>query len=266
MENIKFVIEKSARIDKLIDELYAKMPEIESARGVLVTESYKATEALPIINRRSAAFAHILRNIPIIIRDGELIVGSATLAPHGCQVFPEYSYEWLEAEFDTVATRAADPFYISEKTKAELRAVYPYWKGRTCSDLAKSNMAPEAYEAFTVHGMFTPGNYFYNGIGHVNVDYAKVLKKGYRGIIAEAQAALEKLDVYCPEYVRRHNFLSAVVESCEAAVTYARRYSALAREMAKKEKNPDRKAELERIAKNCARVPEFPATSYIVSL
>ena len=72
MENIKFVIEKSARIDKLIDELYAKMPEIESARGVLVTESYKATEALPIINRRSAAFAHILRNIPIIIRDGEL--------------------------------------------------------------------------------------------------------------------------------------------------------------------------------------------------
>lgn len=262
MENIKFVIEKSARIDKLIDELYAKMPEIESARGVLVTESYKATEALPIINRRSAAFAHILRNIPIIIRDGELIVGSATLAPHGCQVFPEYSYEWLEAEFDTVATRAADPFYISEKTKAELRAVYPYWKGRTCSDLAKSNMAPEAYEAFTVHGMFTPGNYFYNGIGHVNVDYAKVLKKGYRGIIAEAQAALEKLDVYCPEYVRRHNFLSAVVESCEAAVTYARRYSALAREMAKKEKNPDRKAELERIAKNCARVPEFPAADF----
>lgn len=262
MENIKFVIEKSARIDKLIDELYAKMPEIESARGVLVTESYKATEALPIINRRSAAFAHILRNIPIIIRDGELIVGSATLAPHGCQVFPEYSYEWLEAEFDTVATRAADPFYISEKTKAELRAVYPYWKGRTCSDLAKSNMAPEAYEAFTVHGMFTPGNYFYNGIGHVNVDYAKVLKKGYRGIIAEAQAALEKLDVYCPEYVRRHNFLSAVVESCEAAVTYARRYSALARETAKKEKNPDRKAELERIAKNCARVPEFPAADF----
>ena len=56
MENIKFVIEKSARIDKLIDALYAKMPEIESARGILVTESYKQTEALPIIGRRSAAF------------------------------------------------------------------------------------------------------------------------------------------------------------------------------------------------------------------
>ena len=104
MENIKFVLEKSARIDKLVDDLYKKMPEIESARGLLVTESYKQTEDLPIILRRSAAFAHILRNLPIVIRDGELIVGSATVAPRGCQVFPEYSYEWLEAEFDTVAT------------------------------------------------------------------------------------------------------------------------------------------------------------------
>ena len=131
MENIKFVIEKSARIDKLVNDLYEKMPEIESARGLLVTESYKATEALPIISRRSAAFAHILRNIPIVIRDNELIVGSATVAPRGCQVFPEYSYEWLEAEFDTVATRDAAPFYISEKTKGELHDAYSYWKGKT---------------------------------------------------------------------------------------------------------------------------------------
>ena len=49
MENIKFVVEKSARIDKLISNLYAKMPEIEADRGVLVTESYKATENLPLI-------------------------------------------------------------------------------------------------------------------------------------------------------------------------------------------------------------------------
>ena len=97
MENIKFIIEKSSRIQKLIDKLYESMPQIESARGKLVTESYKMTENLPIIKRRSAAFAHILKNIPIVIRDNELIVGSATVAPRGCQVFPEYSYEWLLA-------------------------------------------------------------------------------------------------------------------------------------------------------------------------
>ena len=262
MENIKFVIEKSARIQKLVNELYEKMPEIETSRGVLVTESYRATENLPIIKRRSAAFSHILNNIPIVIRDGELIVGSATVSPRGTQVFPEYSYEWLEAELDTVHSRAADPFYISEENKKILRKIYPYWKGKTCSDLAKANMSKEAYEAFTVHSVFTPGNYFYNGIGHVCVDYGKVLRIGYRGIICEAEAALEKVDVSDPEYVQRRNFLEAVIESCEAVIAYAKRYATLALELAKKESDPTRRAELLQIAKNCERVPEYSATSF----
>ena len=262
MENIKFVIEKSERIQRLIDNLYEKMPEIESARGILVTESYKQTENLPIIKRRSAAFAHILRNIPIVIRSSELIVGSATVAPRGCQVFPEYSYEWLEAELDTVETRAADPFYVSEKTKAKLREIYPWWHGKTCSDLARANMAPEAYAAFTEHNIFTPGNYFYNGIGHVCVQYDKVLKIGYRGIINEANRAIDALDVSDPEYIDRYNFLTAVIESCEAVIEYARRYSRLAREHAASATCPVRKKEYERIAQNCARVPEFGATTF----
>ncbi len=262
MEQIAFTVEKSARIPKLIDNLYAKMPEIESARGLLITESYKATEDLPVVRRRSAAFAHILKHLPIVIREEELIVGSATLAPRGAQVFPEYSYEWLEGEFETLATRAADPFYISEKTKADLRQAYPYWKGKTCSDLARSNMSPAAYAAFTEHAIFTPGNYFYNGIGHVCVDYGKVLSGGYRGILAEVRTAMENLEVSDPEYIARMNFLSAVEESCQAVIEYARRYARLAREMAQKERNHERKAELEEIAKNCAHVPEFGASSF----
>ena len=262
MDNIKFQIEKSARIDKLISALYEKMPEIESARGILVTESYKMTEHLPTVKRRSAAFAHILEKLPIVIRDGELVVGSATVAPRGAQVFPEYSYEWLLAELDTVATRAADPFYISEKTKAELREIFPWWHGKTCSDLARANMAPEAYAAFTEHSIFTPGNYFYNGIGHVCVDYAKVLKLGYRGIIKEAEDALDALDVSDPEYARRTAFLEAVIESCEAVIAYAKRYAALALEKASAEGDSERRQELEIVAKNCTRVPEFGARSF----
>ena len=82
-------IEKSPRISKLVDALYEKMPEIEADRAVLLTESYKSTEGEPIITRRAKAFKHILENIPITIRENELIVGSATKAPRGCQVFPE---------------------------------------------------------------------------------------------------------------------------------------------------------------------------------
>ncbi len=262
MEQIPFIIEKSARISRLVDHLFLKMPEIEADRAVLVTESYRATEGLPTVLRRSAAFMHIMRHIPIVIRPDELIVGSNSLAPRGCQTFPEYSYEWLEGELDTVATRSADPFYISEETKARLRAIYSYWKGKTNSDLAKSLMAPEAYEAFVTHGMYTPGNYFYNGIGHICVNYGKVMSVGYAGIRREAADALSRLSVADGDYAARRAFLLAVMESCDAAVVYANRYAELAEKMAAEEASPIRKKELLKIAATCRRVPEKPATSF----
>ncbi|MBQ0124864.1 MAG: glycyl radical protein, partial [Clostridiales bacterium] len=252
---------KSERIPKLVEALFRNPPEIEADRAVLLTESYKATEGEPMITRRAKAFAHILDNIPITIRNDELIVGSATKAPRGCQVFPEYSFEWLEAEFDTVATRIADPFYISDETKATLHEVYKYWKGKTTSELATSYMAPEALAAIA-HNIYTPGNYFYNGVGHITVDYPKVLKIGYLGIIAEAKAEREKLDVSDADFSRRSHFLDAVIMSCEAVIRYAKRYSALAAKEAKNASDMKRRAELEEISRICDYVPEHGATSF----
>ncbi len=254
-------IERSARIPALIEHLYANMPEIEADRAVLLTESYRKTEGEPIHLRRAKAFAHILEGLPITIRPLELVVGSNAKAPRGCQVFPEYSYTWLEDEFDTVATRPADPFYISEETKETLRKVYPYWKGKTTSELATAYMAPETLAAME-HNIFTPGNYFYNGIGHVTVDYGKVLRIGFRGIMDETKAALAKLNVSDGDYARRHSFLEAVLISCEAVCRYAARYATLAREEAAACGDTTRKDELLRIAANCERVPANGATSF----
>ena len=254
-------IPKSSRIPKLIKALYAKMPVIESARAKLITESYKATEGQPVITRRAEAFAHILRNIPIIIRDNELIVGSSTIAPRGCQTFPEFSYQWLEDELDTVATRTADPFDIAEETKAELREVHKYWKGKTSSELATSYMAPEAIKAIE-HNIFTPGNYFYNGVGHVTVKYEEVLAIGYKGIIDKARAELEKCQVGDGNYAKKSHFLNAVIVSCQAVIEYAERYAELASQMAAECTDPVRKQELLQISENCSRVPANGATSF----
>ena len=254
-------IPKSSRIPKLIKALYAKMPVIESARAKLITESYKATEGQPVITRRAEAFAHILRNIPIIIRDNELIVGSSTIAPRGCQTFPEFSYQWLEDELDTVATRTADPFYIAEETKAELREVHKYWKGKTSSELATSYMAPVAIKAIE-HNIFTPGNYFYNGVGHVTVKYEEVLAIGYKGIIDKARAELEKCQVGDGNYAKKSHFLNAVIVSCQAVIEYAERYAELASQMAAECTDPVRKQELLQISENCSRVPANGATSF----
>ena len=253
--------ERSPRIPRLVEALYDHLPEIEADRAVLLTESYRETEGEPIITRRAKAFAHILENIPITIRDDELIVGSATKVARGCQTFPEFSFTWLEDEFETVEHRTADPFRISDETKKALHEAYKYWGGKTTSELATSYMAKETLTAME-HNIFTPGNYFYNGVGHICVDYAKVLKSGFRGILAETKEALAKCSVGDADYARRSHFLNAVILSCEAAISYAKRYSALAAEMAKNCADFNRRKELEIISRNCAYVPEHGATTF----
>ena len=171
------------------------------------------------------------------------------------------SYQWLEDELDTVATRTADPFYISEQAKADLREVHKYWKGKTTSELATAYMAPEAIRAID-HNIFTPGNYFYNGVGHVTVKYWEVLEIGYEGIMAKAQAELDKCNVGDGDYAERSRFLEAVIMSCQAVIDYADRYAKLALEMAEKCTDPQRKAELLVIASNCSKVPAKGATNF----
>ncbi|MDE6924090.1 MAG: glycyl radical protein [Acetatifactor sp.] len=254
-------IPKTDRIPKLVAHLYAKMPEIESARARLIAESYRETEALPIVMRRAKAFEHILDNIPIIIRENELIVGSTTIAPRGCQTYPEFSYKWLEAEFETVATRKADPFYIADQTKRELLEADAYWEGKTTSELATSLMTEETRKAID-HNIFTPGNYFYNGVGHVTVQYDKVLAVGYEGIIAQVEDELAKCDPGDQDYCTRSQFLQAVLISCRAVIRYARRYADLAEKEAAACADAGRKQELLQIASNCRRVPAKGATGF----
>lgn len=252
---------KTERITKLVEHLYAKMPEIESARAILLTESYRETENEPTVLRRAKAFAHILEQIPIIIRQGELIVGSSTIAPRGCQTFPEFSYEWLEKEFDSVEHREADPFYISEQTKRELREADAYWKRKTTSELATAYMAPETLKAME-HNMFTPGNYFYNGVGHVTVQYEKVLAIGYEGILKEAQQELGNCNFGDADYATKSRFLESVILSCRAVIGYANRYAELAERQANDCKDAKRREELYQIAANCRKVPAKGAETF----
>ncbi len=252
---------KSARIPALISHLYKEMPEVEHERAVLLTESYMQTEGEPIITRRAKAFKRILEALPITIRPLELVVGSNSKKPRSCQVFPEFSFEWLESEFETMEHRSADPFKISDESKKVLHTVYKYWKGKTTSELASSYMSEEAKTAID-HNMFTPGNYFYNGVGHVTVNYAEVINNGFERIIARAEKELAGCNQGDSDYASRTAFLQAVIMSCKAVCDYALRYSRLAKEMADKENNEQRRKELLVIAENCARVPLKPAENF----
>ena len=123
-------------------------------------------------------------------------------------------------------------------------------------------MDPEVLDVFLNHGIFTVGNYFYNGVGHLCVQYDRVISKGFSDIRRQAQETMAALRQGDGDFARRRQFCEAVIECCDAAVRYAKRYAKLAREEAMREPSPDRRQELARIADNCERVPEFGATTF----
>ena len=122
-------------------------------------------------------------------------------------------------------------------------------------------MAPEAIKAIE-HNIFTPGNYFYNGVGHVTVKYWEVLEIGFEGIMEKAQKELDGCSVGDGNYARKSHFLEAVILSCKAVIDYAGRYAKLAQEMAAQTSDPIRKQELFVIAENCSRVPAKGAQNF----
>lgn len=259
------MINKSSRIEGLIDHLFADDPRVESERALLITASYKETENQPMIIRRAKALEKILENMNIVIRPNELIVGNLTTTPRGTQIFPEFSNQWLEEEFDRIEKRAGDVFKISDQVKKELSEAFTYWRGRTTNELATELMSSETVDAMNA-GVFTVGNYYFNGVGHISVDYKKVLEVGLKGIREEAQAELDKLDCGNPDAIHKAHFLEAVILSANAVVTYAHRLAEAAEAEAAKTADLTRKSELQKIAQNCRRVPEYPAANFYEAL
>ena len=149
----------TARVERLKRMIVDAIPHVESERAVLVTEAYKETEGLPAIIRRAKAVEKIFNNLPVTIRDDELVVGAITKNPRSTEICPEFSFDWVAKEFDTMATRMADPFVIPKETASELAEAFKYWPGRTTSDLAASYMSQEAKDCQAL-GVFTVGNYF----------------------------------------------------------------------------------------------------------
>lgn len=252
--------EPTQRVKALREQILSASPRIEIDRARILTESYKETESLPIVLRRAKALEKILAELPVIIRSGELIVGSLTVEPHSAQVFPEFSNQWLLNEFDRLNQRTGDRFTISEEAKRELAEIFPYWQGKTTSELATSYMMQDTLASIE-ENVFTVGNYYFNGVGHIAVDYAKVLHKGFKGIMQDVLAAMDAADKRSPDYLKQEAFFKAVLISCNAAINFAHRYARKAREMAD-DVSPQRRSELMEIARICETVPENGASSF----
>ena len=255
---------KSPRIERLKSRFYSDKFYVDSQRALLVTESYRETEGQPIEIRRAKALETILNNIDVKILPDELIVGCQNgSSPRSANVFPEMATYWIERELDDFETRPQDKFIVTERTKEELRSIFPYWKGKTLHDHMLTHMPAETLEQLLMdHPSVFGWCAYQNGVGHIVQDHDRVIKKGYRQIREETEQALTGLDLTEPENIKKEAFLRAVLIVCDAVIQFGRRYADEAQRLAAEEKDEKRKAELELTAQNCSRVPEHPAQTF----
>jgi formate C-acetyltransferase len=251
----------SERVNKTLERFLNTTPSICAERAVLITESYKETEGQPMTIRRAKALEKILSGMSIFIQDDEIIVGNQCSMPRSAPIFPEFSCKWVEEELDRFEKRTADVFLISEDVKEKLRTVFTYWNGKTTNEIASNMMPPESLEAHN-DVVYTVGNYFYNGVGHISADYNKVLTLGLNAVIAQAEEKLTEIDIADSTQLKKMHFLHSVVTANKAVIAFANRFAVLAEKLAVSCEDSGRKAELTEIARICRKVPAQPAESF----
>jgi len=265
--------DNSERIERLRKKALLTNPFICPERGRLVTESYKQSEDKPPVLRKAMALKHLLERMSIYINEGELIVGNNASGPRGSVVAPEYSSNWLRKELDDPLKapdrREQDRHIVSKEVKELLlREVLPFWAGKTVEDRVLGSLPKEIIE----HGIASEGKvdttpvapecYLRNGIGHVVVDYEKLLKKGFRGMLADAERSRAEIDLSIPGNIKKWNFYEAVAVAYGAAVQWVKRYAQRARELESRCDEQTRGSELRRIAEDCLYISEHPPSSF----
>jgi formate C-acetyltransferase len=206
------------------------------------------------------ALGHILDNISVTIREDELIVGCRTSKLKGAPFFPENKSRWIEGDVDTFEERVIQKVCIGEAEARELSEdILPFWRGRTAEDRFEELLPADVADDMDKY-VFTMILEITYGVGHFTMNHRRILEHGLAGIIAEAR---RKLDAMTSDERSGESGLlyDAMIRSLTAAIRFAHRHAVVAEEMAARERDPRRAAELEEIARVCRRVPEHPASS-----
>ncbi len=246
------------RLKRLKANYMKQVPSITTYRARAITKIAKENPGMPKIMLRAKCFRYCCETAPLVILEDELIVGHPCGAPRAGAFSPDLAWRWMEAEIDTIGSRPQDPFFISEEDKRIMREeLFPYWKGKSVDEYCEDQFREAGLWELSGESLVSDCSYHaLNGGGDSNPGYDVILmKKGMLDIQQEAKAYLEQLDYGNPEDIEKIYFYKSVIDTTEGVMIYARRLSQYAAELAARETNPQRKAELQKISEINARVP-----------
>ena len=261
MENAEHFGTLTKRMKDFREEVLDEKPYIDAERAILATEAYKENLNQPRVMVRAKMLEKILDHMSIYIEDKSLLAGNQATKNRNAPIFPEYTMEFVINELDQFEKRDGDVFYITEKTKEQLREIAPFWENNNLRARGEA-LLPEEVRVFMETGVFGMEGKLNAGDAHLAVNYERILKdglKGYEKRVKECKAALDLTD---PDSIDKYCFYNAVLIVLDAVRTFANRYSVLAKKLAEKELNQERKLELLEMSRICAKVPYEPAETF----
>ncbi len=243
------------RIRKLREQSRETKPSISVERARLITEFYRSDQARGLSTpvARARAFQYILENKAVEFNEGELIVGERGHAPRATPTYPEITVHSRQ-DLEILDTRERISYTVDHETQEIYENdIIPFWRGRSIRDRIFMHVSDSWKEAFAA-GVFTEFME-QRAPGHTVLD-GKIYRKGMLDFKQDILRSLESLDLLNdPEAFARREELRAMDIAADALIRFGERHSEKARELAAEESDPQRKAELERIAEVCARVP-----------
>ena len=244
----------NARIKRLRQQNFDTPTTLSIERALIETAFYKENYGtMPIAVLRARNFYEICKKKTLYIGDDELIVGERGPLPKAVPTFPELTCHSVE-DLHTLNERELQRYTISqEDIDTYAREVIPYWKGKTQRERIFNHVSKEWEEAYHA-GVFTEFME-QRAAGHTAMD-GKMYHEGLLDVKARIEQKIASLDyIYDPEATDKQQELEAMAISCDAAILFAERHAELAEQMAAKEQDQQRKAELEKIADVCHWVP-----------
>lgn len=251
------------RLKRFVDIHFTVKPEICHERPKLLTDWFAANgfetdgERNPWFPelRQGHAFKHLMENRKPIIRKDDLIAGTTTSKEIGVVLYPDTHGTMIWSELTSCPDRPLFPYDISDETVDVLHHdVFPFWMKRNCRewvrDVYDQPLSQKLDERFAVYFMWKTA-----ALSHTIADFPKLLRLGTSGIIAEIE---EELAADPGASQEKKDTLRGMVLCLEGLSAYAGNLSAQARKDAEREDDHARKAELERLAEICAKVPEHP--------
>lgn len=261
MENAEHFGRLTERMKEFREEVLDEKPYIDAQRAILATLAYKENLNQPRVMVRAKMLEKVLDHMSIYIEDKSLLAGNQATKNRNAPIFPEYTMEFVMNELDQFEKRDGDVFYITEKTKEQLREIAPFWQNNNLRARGEA-LLPEEVRVFMETGVFGMEGKLNAGDAHLAVNYERILKDGLKGYEKRVKEYKATLDLTDPESIDKYCFYNAVLIVLEAVRNFANRYSVLAKDLAEKELNQERKIELLEISRICSKVPYEPAETF----